>query len=640
MESLLDCSLAIPRCAGCDYENGVTTIMTKDLLRKGITLAKTGRNAAARNILSQVVRDTPQSVSGWLWLASVVEAQKQRQYCLEKVLQIDPQNQAAKQALMQVKAEAADGESLGKTVANVFDSLGHEFYCAGESADKGIEGQSLLLEICQEIFSASFGVFDLSSGDLDVYLEMGIALGLNRPIVVTAREQTSIPAMLREHNIITYTNLSDLQTQLSQLCDQDFPPTAQPTPDHCYFCGHACGSMSTPPDENSYLVLNRSKLLWRNLMQSLTPPLASYHLYPAYLTNKASGPMLCEVRKKVLAAQFVLCHLGALSDESSYLALGMAIGSRVPWVLLSQKNDGAAPSILREVDRIEYAALTDIKDPLMDTLATFLGRITASSTAKRDGTALLSLPFWMQLDDWINHIAHPPKTRKKIQGTIRAVQYKGQKHVAKHTVPTKGLVFGRSNDCDVIVENPSVSSHHFQILGGRAGRYFVQDLHSKNGTFLNGDRLPPGQRVAIALDDTIRIPGARFLIWDDRPLPDDRAALDIGTTGLLPPILQIEIPEIPPPTYLNTWNHPLVLTVLLPDGHNRSMFEVQTYYPMGRILAELVKLLDLPDQEYCLKLKNNRVSDDETPLSIGVKRGDVLMIVSTERNGHPRIASS
>ncbi len=614
--------------------------MTKELLRKGIALAKTGRNATARDVLGRVVKDNPRSVSGWLWLAGVVETQIQRRYCLEKVLQLDPQNKAARQALTQATSEATDDESVRNVIADTFAPLGREFYCAGESAGRGIDGQRLLLEICQEIFSASFGVFDLSSGDRDVYLEMGIALGLNRPIVAIVREKTSLPPMLREHNIITYANLSDLQTQLSQLCDQGFPPTTQPTPNHCYFCDRACESMATPPDENSYLVLNRSKLLWRSLTQSLTPPLASYHLYPAYLTDKGSGPMLCEVRRKVLAAQFVLCHLGALSDESSYLALGMAIGSRSPWVLLSQKDGSAAPSILRGVDRIEYTALTDIEGPLLDTLATFLGRITASSTARGGETALLSLPFWMQLDDWISHVAHPPKTHKKMQGMIQAVQYKGQKHLAKHAIPTQGLVFGRSADCDVVVENPSVSSRHFQILRGRAGKYFVEDLHSKNGVFLNGNRLPPGQRVAITVDDTIRIPGARFLIWDDRPLLDNKAAPNINTTGLLPPILQIEIPEIPPPTYLNTWNHPVILTILLPDGHNRSMFEVQAYYPMRRILAELVKLLNLPDRGYCFKIKDKRVGDDETPLSMGVKRGDVLMIVSTERNGHLRLTSS
>ncbi len=595
--------------------------MTKTLLNKGIALTKAGKSKEARNILGQVVKEDPQSVPGWLWLAGVVETQKQRQYCLEKVLRLDPQNKAVRQALRQ-GAKITGKENFNETVASVF----RKFYLAGQSSDKALAEQPLLLGICQEIFSTDLSVFDLSAGDANVYLEMGIALGLNRPIVATAREKTLLPPMLRGHNVITYADCSDLETQLLRLCDRGFPLATRPTPDYCYFCDRSCESMATPPDENSYLVLNRSKLLWRNLMQSLTPPLASYHLYPTYLTDKGSGPILCEVRSKVLAAQFVLGHLGALSDESSYLALGMAIGSRVPWVLLSKKDDDAAPSILREIDKIEYAALADIEPLLTDTLATFLGRVRASSPAKESGTALLSLPFWMQLDDWIDHVARPEGELERVQGTIQIVHYKGRKHVAKHAVTATGLVFGRSADCDVVVENPSVSSRHFQILGGRTDKYFVEDLFSKNGTFLNGDRLTPGQRTAITIGDAIRIPGARFLVWDDRPLPDDKAALEIGTTGILPPILQIEIPDIPPPTYLNTWNHPLVLTVLLPDGRNRSLFEVQAYYPLGRILSELIKLLDLPDQAYCLKIKDEPLDEDETPLSMGIERGDVLMI--------------
>jgi len=446
---------------------------------------------------------------------------------------------------------------------------------------------------------------------------MGIALGLNRPVVVTAQEQTSV---------IKYTDYADLEAKLSELGERGFPPTTQLAPDYCHFCDRVCASMSVPPDENSYLVLNRSKLLWRDLMQSLTPHLAEYHLYPAYLTDRNSGPRLCDAREKVIAAQFVLCHLGALSDENSFLTLGMAIGSRVPWILLS-KQDAQVPSDLREVDRIEYATFDDLASSLIETLGTFLGRIVPDTAAKNDKTSLLSLPFWVQLDDWIDHVSHSVEATAVIQGRVQVVQYQKQNRLSPRTVPARGLLFGRGADCDVIIENQSVSSRHFRILKGRTGKYFVEDLQSKNGTFLNGRRLPPGNMVEVNPGDTIRIPGARFLIWDDRPLPAEQAAQIVQDTGELPPTLKIEIPDVPPPTYLSTWEHPLTLTVLLPDGHHHSVFEVQAYYPMGRILSELVNLLDLPSQEYCFRIKNKLIDDNETPLSVGIKRGDVLTIV-------------
>jgi hypothetical protein len=622
--------------------------MIEQQLREGIALAKAGKNLEARSVLGQVVKNDPRSVLGWLWLSGVVETKEQQRYCLEKVLQFDPRNEAARRVLAQVRANTVrevfqprkiaqpqvaagpqyseDREDFKSVITAVFGSLGYEPYYTGRSADEGLEGQPLLLDICQQIFSASFGVFDLSAEDPSGYLEMGIALGLNRPIVATVKERTPLPAVLEGHHVITYADYSDLEAKLARLCDQDFPPTAQPVPDYCCFCGRVCESMSIPPDENAYLVLSQSKLLWRNLMESLAPHLAEYHLYPVYLSDRVSGPGLCDMRRKVLAAQFVLCHLGALSDESSFLSLGMAVGSRVPWVLLSGKDHDPVPSDLQGVDRIEYATLADLEGPLTEALGVFLGRITAGSVVKNDKTALLSLPFWVQLGDWIDRVAQPARASEVIQGRIRVVRYRGQMRLSEHVVPEEGLLFGRDPECDVVVENQGVSSRHFRILKGRTGKTFVEDLHSKNGTFLNGTRLPPGKRVEVKPNDAIRIPGARFLIWNGRPLPQEEAPQTFGDTSLLPPILKIEIPDVAPPTYLSTWNHSLVLTIVLPDGHHRAMFEVQGYYPVGRILSELVGLLDLPERKYHFMIENKLIDDDETPLSIGIQRGDLLIM--------------
>lgn len=622
--------------------------MTENQLRKGIALAKAGKKLEARYILGQVVKNNPRSVQGWLWLAGVVETKEQRQYCLEKVLQLSPQNEWVRRALTRIKSGVVDEtrtvtppstaspphtedlEDYGRAIANVFGPLGHKPYCAGGGADPGVEGDSLLLGICQKIFLASFGVFDLSSGNPNSYLELGIALGLNRPIVATAQERTALPPVLEGHRVIRYTDYSDLAAKLSRVCDQGFPPTDQPVSDTCYFCDRVCESMSTPPDENAYLVLHSSKLLWRNLMRSLAPYLAEYHLYPVYLAGRASGATLCDMRQKVLASQFALCHLGALSNESSFLALGMAIGSRVPWIILSKKGQGAVPSDLQGVDQIEYATLADLEGPLTDALGLFLGRIVSGAAVKNDGTAMLSLPVWMQLDDWLDRFKQPAQAPAAVRKRMRVVQYEGQKCVSKHTVPSRGLLFGRSPDCDVVVENQSVSSRHFRILKGRTGKYFVEDLHSKNGTFLNGARLSPGERVALNLNDTIRIPGARFLIWDDRPLPKEEIPQTYGDTSLLPPILKLEIPDIAPPTYLSTWDHSMVLTVVLPDGHHRAMFEVQAYCPMGRILSELVDLLDLPRRKYRFRIGDTFIDNNETPLSIGIRRRDVLSMTQEE----------
>src|SRR3954466_7803037 len=49
-------------------------------------------------------------------------------------------------------------------------------------------------------------------------------------------------------------------------------------------------------------------------------------------------------------------------------------------------------------------------------------------------------------------------------------------------------VIGRSADCEVPLDVPAVSRRHAAILRER-GSYYIEDLQSRNGTFLNDNRL-------------------------------------------------------------------------------------------------------------------------------------------------------
>ena len=45
-------------------------------------------------------------------------------------------------------------------------------------------------------------------------------------------------------------------------------------------------------------------------------------------------------------------------------------------------------------------------------------------------------------------------------------------------------VLGRHPDCDIVIDVGAVSRHHCRLTGERS-EYFLEDLHSRNGTFLN-----------------------------------------------------------------------------------------------------------------------------------------------------------
>jgi predicted component of type VI protein secretion system len=72
------------------------------------------------------------------------------------------------------------------------------------------------------------------------------------------------------------------------------------------------------------------------------------------------------------------------------------------------------------------------------------------------------------------------------------------------TIANDELLIGRGNDSDIVLPERQVSRHHIKIHH-RDGRYFLEDLGSKNGTFLNGQQIQgtvpiqDGDEIQIAL---------------------------------------------------------------------------------------------------------------------------------------------
>lgn len=72
--------------------------------------------------------------------------------------------------------------------------------------------------------------------------------------------------------------------------------------------------------------------------------------------------------------------------------------------------------------------------------------------------------------------------------------------------PGSNLV-GRGDDCAVVIDDARVSRHHAQLVVGLE-RVTVEDLGSKNGTFLNGSRVDQAQ--AVGDGDEVRFGPFRF----------------------------------------------------------------------------------------------------------------------------------
>lgn len=69
-------------------------------------------------------------------------------------------------------------------------------------------------------------------------------------------------------------------------------------------------------------------------------------------------------------------------------------------------------------------------------------------------------------------------------------------------------VIGRGRECDIIINENFVSKKHL-IIWYENGDWYLEDLGSRNGTYVNGQRIR--QEVILDTEDTISVGGLNFV---------------------------------------------------------------------------------------------------------------------------------
>lgn len=92
---------------------------TNELLQMGIQAAKSNDVDAARQALKRVLEQDPRNETAWLWLSSVLETDEQRMVCLENVLAINPDHQAARRGLQALRQKTMTIKPLPEEVMAV-----------------------------------------------------------------------------------------------------------------------------------------------------------------------------------------------------------------------------------------------------------------------------------------------------------------------------------------------------------------------------------------------------------------------------------------------------------------------------------------------------------------------------------------
>ena len=89
------------------------------------------------------------------------------------------------------------------------------------------------------------------------------------------------------------------------------------------------------------------------------------------------------------------------------------------------------------------------------------------------------------------------------QGQDVVIVYRGSEVISR-TLLRSGMMIGRAAGVDLQLEDPSLSRKH-AMLQSDAGRWFVVDQNSLNGTFMNCQRLSPMQPAQIVTGDIVEL---------------------------------------------------------------------------------------------------------------------------------------
>jgi len=89
----------------------VTTEEVEKLVNQAGQAIRAGKKLEARKMLEQILETDDSNEQAWLLLAAVVDTPRERRICLENVLEINPNNEKAKQALEKLRPSPASGNT-------------------------------------------------------------------------------------------------------------------------------------------------------------------------------------------------------------------------------------------------------------------------------------------------------------------------------------------------------------------------------------------------------------------------------------------------------------------------------------------------------------------------------------------------
>lgn len=163
----------------------------------------------------------------------------------------------------------------------------------------------------------------------------------------------------------------------------------------------------------------------------------------------------------------------------------------------------------------------------------------------------------------------------------------------------KGTILGRDSNCDIILDSPRISRIHARIFQDPFGRWIIEDLGSRNGVFVGGERIKA----------QVMSPGDKFLVSHIAvSLSDESADEGIGLPA-----------------------HPAFSIIDMGVGEDIKSYKTEQHHPLSPVLMQQLNELT----SYLMRLSSPAELYSQACLRVAEILNTLVAIVRLPCRDHP-----
>jgi hypothetical protein len=264
-------------------------------------------------------------------------------------------------------------------------------------ADSEVTSELLLGKICSKILATRAFVVDVSSLNANVYFELGLAVGFNKPIMAILKEGKAVPSILDNFVNFRFTHYSELEQELTRQMPVWFASATENEAlytSHCHFLNRFCDDRNRISPGRVYYVIDETKGdlgqiettvkgVNPDLRETLQSGLKRFNFELALLDDAPSIDdfRFCDFCRASRNAAFGVVNVSRHTTASVYMFAGLFLSLGITPLFLVKTPDEEGldvlpPTLLRGLDYLTYQHFTELEEQLPKRLEEFLNQQT------------------------------------------------------------------------------------------------------------------------------------------------------------------------------------------------------------------------------------------------------------------------